>query len=626
MEYSDEDDEQKVINPEEAKKLEKQIFAEENSLPSSNQPFIDDHAVYIDYNPQAALKKITNLQECTIYERQTYTKHLAEIVGIIGDEAISHLPQIFETIIKQNSGKELANIALLLNEKDRQRYILKNVLQNAKDETNEDNRIVAIQQLSKIAPCFNNSNVCEQFVGLEILSLGDDPQLRVRKESIRNLVSVGKVVSQEFFWVKIASYQKIGEFVYAMRDEELNDEILQSYLNMTSDNVRTLTMDESKIKRPLAYSLHEIAKIVGKDNAWKDLVKIWNEFLEDYSDQVKYGAVQIMADFLTVFDQEQREKMIDAFQVLQESKKKWRIRELIATQIQKLIKIYTSEASVAQVRKEATKQVTFLLQNLNGVENNVFLDILIDQIKGFSNSHRSHQRQAFVQMNQNIIDDLPEIFEKNFLPVLEELSKDKVVSVKIQLARLVANHIENKGIDKINKQINFCQKLLQQFLGKFINNETFIKIQQHLQNDGSTDVRIILQKQDQQQLLEYNPKKFQFKDKLNNDLKDLSKQENQNEINNQNKMDDENHENNQNQNSDIQQQKIESEKNENKSDNNLQNNENNNDTYQNSENSNENDQIQLNQEQIPQEQQKQKMELEEQNKMELENSTEQIQN
>ena len=56
----------------------------------------------------------------------------------------------------------------------------------AHDEQNEQNKIVAVQLFGKMAQCFGQS-LCESFVALEILSLGEDPEPRVRKETILQL-------------------------------------------------------------------------------------------------------------------------------------------------------------------------------------------------------------------------------------------------------------------------------------------------------------------------------------------------------------------------------------------------------------------------------------------------------
>ena len=49
-----------------------------------------------------------------------------------------------------------------------------------------------------MASCFGK-DLCEQFVGLEILSLGDDKEIRVRKEAINNIINIAQVVSDGFF-------------------------------------------------------------------------------------------------------------------------------------------------------------------------------------------------------------------------------------------------------------------------------------------------------------------------------------------------------------------------------------------------------------------------------------------
>lgn len=49
-------------------------------------------------------------------------------------------------------------------------------------------------------------DLCEQFVALEFLSLGEDPQIRVRKEAIINITVISKVVSDNFFKQRILPF------------------------------------------------------------------------------------------------------------------------------------------------------------------------------------------------------------------------------------------------------------------------------------------------------------------------------------------------------------------------------------------------------------------------------------
>lgn len=68
----------------------------------------------------------------------------------------------------------------------------------AHDDSNEENRIVAVQLFSSMSECFGKQ-LCEQFIGLEILSLGEDVSFKVRKEAIRHLPIISKLVSLQFF-------------------------------------------------------------------------------------------------------------------------------------------------------------------------------------------------------------------------------------------------------------------------------------------------------------------------------------------------------------------------------------------------------------------------------------------
>ena len=87
------------------------------------------------------------------------------------------LPQLD---IKEEAGNCLANVAYLIEVDSRGESVLKNVLEMAHDDANEENRMVAVQLFSKMAALFGK-DLCEQFIGLEFKSLGEDPNLKVRK-------------------------------------------------------------------------------------------------------------------------------------------------------------------------------------------------------------------------------------------------------------------------------------------------------------------------------------------------------------------------------------------------------------------------------------------------------------
>jgi serine/threonine-protein phosphatase 4 regulatory subunit 1 len=172
-------------------------------------------------------------------------------------------------------------LAHKLNDKDRGDYVLKHVIEMAHDDNNEDNRIVAVQLFGSMSECFGKS-LCEQFIGLEMLSLGEDISFKVRKEAIKHLPIIAKLVSRQFFarlfgfyevksrdatnwairkacvdiflemgelctreekegvltdvilnllkdqnkWVRLSAYKNLGQFIHQLKGLKFNDKLL----------------------------------------------------------------------------------------------------------------------------------------------------------------------------------------------------------------------------------------------------------------------------------------------------------------------------------------------------------------------------------------------------------------
>ena len=55
-----------------------------------------------------------------------------------------------------------------------------------------------------------------------------------------------------------------------------------------------------KIRRVLAYSLHELAKVLGSETASDDLLPVFEEFCTKDIDDVKIGALSHLAEFFEV--------------------------------------------------------------------------------------------------------------------------------------------------------------------------------------------------------------------------------------------------------------------------------------------------------------------------------------
>jgi len=563
----------------------------------------DSNAIYIEDNPTKALEKLLSLSNNTNFEEKVqYVKHFADLLEMIGWEGIEKLKDIISFIlddtndikqafltqvpflisllqkqgekgyqqivdvllptisnlmtsttyeIKEQAGSELGRIAPLLSEDDRTQHLLPSVLSMAHDDENEENRIIAVKLLSQIASLIGK-DLCEQFLALQLLSMGEDPKVSVRREVIANLPLIGKIVSPMFFhqrilsfylnvckesywelrkacidiiyeicnlcigdisktkekeltnitlkllkdsnkFVKAAAYKNLGLFISTLQGLEVNEKLLAHYLQMTDASVNGLTFDneimfacaynfpavlltlgsskwpqllklfntllkaDPKIRKPLACSLHHIAKIIGEEDAEKHLLPALESFLEDSNDDIKYGVLENLALFFKVFKAGKREDMIDILINLQKDQKKWRVRELIAKQIENFTLLFPPEVNftiispiifklvddpVACVRVEAAKKIYGLLKSLYGSEA-AYKASIIEHIKGFSVSNRYPTRQAYILMCDKIMKD-EEIFKAHFLESFLELASDKVSNVRVSVAKTLLHLYQEK--------------------------------------------------------------------------------------------------------------------------------------------------------------------------------------
>lgn len=111
-----------------------------------------------------------------------------------------------------------------------------------------------------------------------------------------------------------------------------------------------------------------------------------------------------------MFESRKRDNFVDVFLILQKDPKKWRIRELLAKQIDQLAKMFNAETmffyimpisfklcndTVAIVREEAAKKVhSILLEIAREVDDSSEANLanIVDHIRAFSISGRYYQR------------------------------------------------------------------------------------------------------------------------------------------------------------------------------------------------------------------------------------------
>lgn len=102
------------------------------------------------------------------------------------------------------------------------------------------------------------------------------------------------------------------------------------------------------VRRTMAASISQIALIIGREQATRDLVAPYTEFLMD-SDEMKIEVVNTLAEFLKVIDGSEHETLMDQLSLCLQpplNMMNWRFREAVARQIVQLVPMHS------KIRKE----------------------------------------------------------------------------------------------------------------------------------------------------------------------------------------------------------------------------------------------------------------------------------
>lgn len=277
---------------------------------------------------------------------------------------LNHYLNLNQLDAKEQAGKELSVLAHHLNDKDRGNYVLKHVIEMAHDDDSEDNRIVAVQLFSSMSECFGK-NLCEQFIGLEILSLGEDISFKVRKEAIKQLPIIAKLVNNQFYgrlfsfyqlkakdqsnwairkacvdiilemsqlcskeekegpltdsmvgllkdsskWVQISAYKSLGPFIHELKDLKKNPELIKEFCRMADNDVNSLTKD-NEIIYSCAYNFPAVLDAVGKERWESDLWRVFEKLLKSQDKRIKQTLSESLHEIAKLIGENLTEKYL----------------------------------------------------------------------------------------------------------------------------------------------------------------------------------------------------------------------------------------------------------------------------------------------------------------------------
>uniref|UniRef100_A0A672JCL3 Uncharacterized protein n=1 Tax=Salarias fasciatus TaxID=181472 RepID=A0A672JCL3_SALFA len=235
------------------------------------------------------------------------------------------------------------------------------------------------------------------------------------------------------------------------------------------DTYETLATDvQWKVRRTLAFSIHELAVILGDQLTAADLVPIFNGFLKDL-DEVRIGVLKHLYDFLKLLHADKRREYLYQLQefMVTDNSRNWRFRYELAEQLILIIELYSHydvydylrqialtlcSDKVSEVRWISYKLVVEILQKLyaSGADE-LGLNFINELTVRFCHCPKWVGRQAFAFICQAIVEEdcMPmEQFSQHLLPSLLSLSSDPVANVRVLVAKALRQSVMEKAYFK----------------------------------------------------------------------------------------------------------------------------------------------------------------------------------
>uniref|UniRef100_A0A8C5GUM8 WW-binding domain-containing protein n=1 Tax=Gouania willdenowi TaxID=441366 RepID=A0A8C5GUM8_GOUWI len=235
------------------------------------------------------------------------------------------------------------------------------------------------------------------------------------------------------------------------------------------DTYETLATDvQWKVRRTLAFSIHELAVILGDQLTAADLVPIFNGFLKDL-DEVRIGVLKHLYDFLKLLHANQRREYLYQLQefMVTDNSRNWRFRYELAEQLILIIELYSHydvydylrqialtlcSDKVSEVRWISYKLVVEILQKLyaSGADD-LGMNFINELTVRFCHCPKWVGRQAFAFICQAVVEEdcMPmEQFSQHMLPSLLSLSSDPVANVRVLVAKALRQSVMEKAYFK----------------------------------------------------------------------------------------------------------------------------------------------------------------------------------
>ena len=218
-----------------------------------------------------------------------------------------------------------------------------------------------------------------------------------------------------------------------------------------------------RVRRTLAYSMHQMASILGGEYTATDLMPLFREFTVNEPECVRIGVLENLAEFVRVLPLEQRKAMLPTMKYFFGINDR-RHRHEFGRQLVELLKLYPPADceehlklyclilltdNVVYNRQKCYGLVSLLIERL-GCEGDAHYVIGVCETlkKKFAVDPTWCRRQTYVFVAGRVFADKVmdmQLYCEHLLPNLLELAHDRVPNVRLVVAEALTNHIINDG-------------------------------------------------------------------------------------------------------------------------------------------------------------------------------------
>lgn len=423
--------------------------------------------------------------------------------------------------------------------------------------------------------------ICECFIVPEIKSLGIDTETKVRIEVAKNLLNISRIVSFEFFQMKIfplyndltidkeervrktcaeqvaeiakvasvdrqaeqlsqvyyrflkdptsklvrgTAFQNIGPFIGAFtRGKDIDSKIIDFYVNTTEQSSnkdvcyhasfnfpafalvfgsedwprfqnlyhKLTKINDTRIKKTLSASLHELAKILGPKYTEQDLLPCLERFLKDKEIEIKMASLKNMHLFLKEVSIEKRGTFIKYIvQTFDDAgKAEWRQKLTLAQNLGSYAELFDANTvyteflpmffkfcsdNTSKVSQASCYALASIIDKFNDDEQKQVTIVKVVKNRYYkSKSYR--KRLLFVFMCGGKLMQNKDLFEKYFKYEFLSLVNDRVPNIRIALASVIRHHF------------------LKEIAGAFVNDAEVNEAVRVLKIDECDDVKYLVE-------------------------------------------------------------------------------------------------------------------------------------